>query len=133
MQLEDMCSDSEHAFSTVPPPGVAQSPPASTHHQPGRPGAAAPAVPGKTPASAAAAALFVRTVCDDTLNEDGRSVVCSCYDELLPTTALASTSQRSASYPEWEIKDGCVFFHIKAKETQPCKEIPSFQVINQPG
>ncbi|KAF0899522.1 hypothetical protein E2562_020004 [Oryza meyeriana var. granulata] len=32
--------------------------------------------------------------------------------------------------PEWEIKDGCVFFQ-KAKETQPCKEIPSLQVINQ--
>ncbi|KAL5231763.1 hypothetical protein ABZP36_030539 [Zizania latifolia] len=33
-------------------------------------------------------------------------------------------------HPEWEIKDGCVFFQ-KAKETQPCKEIPSLQVINQ--
>jgi hypothetical protein len=33
-------------------------------------------------------------------------------------------------HPEWEIKDGSVFFQ-KAKETQPCKEIPSLQVINQ--
>ncbi|KAG8046762.1 hypothetical protein GUJ93_ZPchr0008g13550 [Zizania palustris] len=98
MQLEDMCSDSEHAFSTVPPPGVAQSPPASTHHQPGRPGAAAPAVPGKTPASAAAAALFVRTVCDDTLNEDGRSVVCSCYDELLPYAESFKGNEAKVNY-----------------------------------
>ncbi|XP_073003239.1 26S proteasome non-ATPase regulatory subunit 8 homolog A-like [Typha latifolia] len=33
-------------------------------------------------------------------------------------------------HPEWEIKDGCVFFQ-KAKDSQPCKEIPSLQLINQ--
>ncbi|XP_039114620.1 26S proteasome non-ATPase regulatory subunit 8 homolog A [Dioscorea cayenensis subsp. rotundata] len=33
-------------------------------------------------------------------------------------------------HPEWEIKDGSVFFQ-KAKESQPCKEIPSLQLINQ--
>ncbi|KAJ6849360.1 26S proteasome non-ATPase regulatory subunit 8-like protein A [Iris pallida] len=32
--------------------------------------------------------------------------------------------------PEWEIKNGCVFFQ-KAKESQPCREIPSLQLINQ--
>ncbi|CAI0408779.1 unnamed protein product [Linum tenue] len=33
-------------------------------------------------------------------------------------------------HPEWEIKDGSVVFQ-KAKETAPCKEIPSLQLINQ--
>jgi len=33
-------------------------------------------------------------------------------------------------HPEWEIKNGAVFFQ-KAKESQPCKEIPSLQLINQ--
>ncbi|KAJ0970306.1 hypothetical protein J5N97_023183 [Dioscorea zingiberensis] len=33
-------------------------------------------------------------------------------------------------HPEWEINDKCVFFQ-KAKESQPCKEIPSLQLINQ--
>ncbi|KAE9603277.1 hypothetical protein Lal_00008309 [Lupinus albus] len=33
-------------------------------------------------------------------------------------------------HPEWEIKNGYVFFQ-KAKEYAPCKEIPSLQLINQ--
>uniref|UniRef100_A0A7N0UK37 PCI domain-containing protein n=2 Tax=Kalanchoe fedtschenkoi TaxID=63787 RepID=A0A7N0UK37_KALFE len=33
-------------------------------------------------------------------------------------------------HPEWEIKKGFVYFQ-KAKETAPCKEIPSLQLINQ--
>ena len=33
-------------------------------------------------------------------------------------------------HPEWEVKDGSVFFQ-KAKESAPCKEIPSLQLINQ--
>ncbi|XP_058100501.1 26S proteasome non-ATPase regulatory subunit 8 homolog A [Magnolia sinica] len=33
-------------------------------------------------------------------------------------------------HSEWEIKNGCVFFQ-KAKESAPCKEIPSLQLINQ--
>ncbi|XP_057455827.1 26S proteasome non-ATPase regulatory subunit 8 homolog A-like isoform X2 [Lotus japonicus] len=33
-------------------------------------------------------------------------------------------------HPEWEIKNGLVFFQ-KAKESAPCKEIPSLQLINQ--
>lgn len=33
-------------------------------------------------------------------------------------------------HPEWEIKNGSVFFQ-KAKESAPCKEIPSLQLINQ--
>ncbi|MED6192869.1 26S proteasome non-ATPase regulatory subunit 8 A [Stylosanthes scabra] len=33
-------------------------------------------------------------------------------------------------HPEWEIKNGCVYFQ-KAKESAPCKEIPSLQLINQ--
>ncbi|KAJ3693497.1 hypothetical protein LUZ60_008977 [Juncus effusus] len=36
----------------------------------------------------------------------------------------------SEEHPEWEIKGNCVFFQ-KAKESQPCKEIPSLQLINQ--
>ncbi|KAF5729764.1 26S proteasome non-ATPase regulatory subunit RPN12A [Tripterygium wilfordii] len=48
---------------------------------------------------------------------------------------LFSSDKELADYikedhPEWEIKDGCVFFQ-KAKETAPCKEIPSLQLINQ--
>lgn len=33
-------------------------------------------------------------------------------------------------HPDWEVKDGLVVFQ-KAKETAPCKEIPSLQLINQ--
>ncbi|XP_052209623.1 26S proteasome non-ATPase regulatory subunit 8 homolog A [Diospyros lotus] len=33
-------------------------------------------------------------------------------------------------HPEWEIKDGYVIFQ-RAKESAPCKEIPSLQLINQ--
>ncbi|KAJ7968871.1 26S proteasome non-ATPase regulatory subunit 8 [Quillaja saponaria] len=33
-------------------------------------------------------------------------------------------------HPEWEIKNDFVFFQ-KAKESAPCKEIPSLQLINQ--
>ncbi|KAL6349552.1 hypothetical protein AAG906_034209 [Vitis piasezkii] len=33
-------------------------------------------------------------------------------------------------HPEWEIKNGHVFFQ-RAKESAPCKEIPSLQLINQ--
>lgn len=33
-------------------------------------------------------------------------------------------------HPEWEMKDGFVFFQ-RAKESVPCKEIPSLQLINQ--
>ncbi|KAF8379735.1 hypothetical protein HHK36_029183 [Tetracentron sinense] len=33
-------------------------------------------------------------------------------------------------HPEWEMKNGVVFFQ-KAKESAPCKEIPSLQLINQ--
>ncbi|CAN0840903.1 26S proteasome non-ATPase regulatory subunit 8 homolog A [Linum grandiflorum] len=33
-------------------------------------------------------------------------------------------------HPEWETKDGFVVFQ-KAKESAPCKEIPSLQLINQ--
>ncbi|OAY74080.1 26S proteasome non-ATPase regulatory subunit 8 homolog A [Ananas comosus] len=33
-------------------------------------------------------------------------------------------------HPDWETKNGCVFFQ-KAKESQPSKEIPSLQLINQ--
>ncbi|GLT25203.1 hypothetical protein SLA2020_003480 [Shorea laevis] len=35
-----------------------------------------------------------------------------------------------AEHREWEVKDGAVFFQ-KAKESTPCKEIPSLQLINQ--
>ncbi|CAN1299844.1 Putative 26S proteasome non-ATPase regulatory subunit 8 homolog B [Linum perenne] len=33
-------------------------------------------------------------------------------------------------HPEWETKDGFIVFQ-KAKESAPCKEIPSLQLINQ--
>ncbi|GKU90840.1 hypothetical protein SLEP1_g4784 [Rubroshorea leprosula] len=35
-----------------------------------------------------------------------------------------------AEHREWEVKDGAVFFQ-KAKESTPCKEIPSLQLIDQ--
>ncbi|ERN14062.1 hypothetical protein AMTRI_Chr01g111400 [Amborella trichopoda] len=48
---------------------------------------------------------------------------------------MFSSDQELAQYvaeehPEWEIRNGCVFFQ-KAKESAPCKEIPSLQLINQ--
>ncbi|CAN7026415.1 unnamed protein product [Brassica oleracea var. botrytis] len=48
---------------------------------------------------------------------------------------LFSSDQELLTYvneehPEWEVKDGFVVFQ-KAKETAPCKEIPSLQLINQ--
>ncbi|CAL5438805.1 unnamed protein product [Camellia sinensis] len=36
----------------------------------------------------------------------------------------------SEEHPEWDIKNGFVIFQ-KAKESAPCKEIPSLQLINQ--
>jgi len=33
-------------------------------------------------------------------------------------------------HSEWEIKNGFVYLQ-KAKESTPCKEIPSLQLINQ--
>ncbi|KAJ7947153.1 26S proteasome non-ATPase regulatory subunit 8 [Quillaja saponaria] len=33
-------------------------------------------------------------------------------------------------HPDWEIKNGLVFFQ-KAKESAPCREIPSLQLINE--
>ncbi|PKU60481.1 26S proteasome non-ATPase regulatory subunit RPN12A [Dendrobium catenatum] len=48
---------------------------------------------------------------------------------------MFSSDQELSTYieedhPEWEIKNGFVFFQ-KAKDSQPCKEIPSLQLINQ--
>ncbi|KAG7587648.1 Proteasome component (PCI) domain [Arabidopsis suecica] len=48
---------------------------------------------------------------------------------------LFSSDQELLTYvkeehPEWEVKEGFVVFQ-KAKETAPCKEIPSLQLINQ--
>lgn len=34
-------------------------------------------------------------------------------------------------HPEWEIKNNNSVFFQKAKESAPCKEIPSLQLINQ--
>ncbi|BAB08437.1 unnamed protein product [Arabidopsis thaliana] len=48
---------------------------------------------------------------------------------------LFSSDQQLLTYvneehPEWEVKDGLVVFQ-KTRETAPCKEIPSLQLINQ--
>lgn len=43
---------------------------------------------------------------------------------------LLSVFARWQEHPDWETKNGCVFFQ-KAKESQPSKEIPSLQLINQ--
>ncbi|XP_028753180.1 26S proteasome non-ATPase regulatory subunit 8 homolog A-like [Neltuma alba] len=48
---------------------------------------------------------------------------------------LFSSDQELVKYineehPEWEVLNGAVYFH-KAKESAPCKEIPSLQLINQ--
>ncbi|OMO57300.1 SAC3/GANP/Nin1/mts3/eIF-3 p25 [Corchorus olitorius] len=56
-------------------------------------------------------------------------------DLLAKTMLLFSSDQELLEYikdehPEWEVKNGSVYFQ-KAKESAPCKEIPSLQLINQ--
>ncbi|KAF5935410.1 hypothetical protein HYC85_026539 [Camellia sinensis] len=43
---------------------------------------------------------------------------------------LTKTVRKYHEHPEWEIKNGFVIFQ-KAKESAPCKEIPSLQLINR--
>ncbi|CAL5437847.1 unnamed protein product [Camellia sinensis] len=43
---------------------------------------------------------------------------------------LLAKTVSEKEHPEWEIKNGFVIFQ-KAKESAPCKEIPSLQLINQ--
>ncbi|KAJ6792816.1 26S proteasome non-ATPase regulatory subunit 8-like protein A [Iris pallida] len=79
----------------------------------------------------------------DLLAKTVRDEIAGCsekaYDYLSINDAkeilMFSSDQELSQYiieehPEWEVKDGCVFFQ-KAKESQPCKEIPSLQLINQ--
>ncbi|CAD5196158.1 26S proteasome non-ATPase regulatory subunit 8 homolog A [Musa acuminata AAA Group] len=79
----------------------------------------------------------------DLLAKTVRDEIAGCsekaYDYLSINNAkkilMFSTDQELSEYiteehPEWEIKNGCVFFQ-KAKESQPCKEIPALQLINQ--
>ncbi|XP_040869834.1 uncharacterized protein [Glycine max] len=79
----------------------------------------------------------------DLLAETVRDEIAGCsekaYDYLSIKDAkqmfLFSSDQELLEYikeehPEWEIKNGSVFFQ-KAKESAPCKEIPSLQLINQ--
>uniref|UniRef100_A0A7N0R9H5 PCI domain-containing protein n=1 Tax=Kalanchoe fedtschenkoi TaxID=63787 RepID=A0A7N0R9H5_KALFE len=79
----------------------------------------------------------------DLLAKTVRDEIAGCsekaYDYLTVNDAkqilLFSSDNELAEYikedhPEWEIKNGCVYFQ-KAKETAPCKEIPSLQLINQ--
>ncbi|XP_068654378.1 26S proteasome non-ATPase regulatory subunit 8 homolog A-like isoform X1 [Aristolochia californica] len=78
--------------------------------------------------------LLAKTVRDEIAGCSERA-----YDYLSVADAkqimMFSSDQELADYigvehPEWEIKDGSVIFQ-KAKETVPCKEIPSLQLINQ--
>ncbi|KAL5998904.1 26S proteasome non-ATPase regulatory subunit 8 A [Asimina triloba] len=79
----------------------------------------------------------------DLLAKTVRDEIAGCsekaYDYLSISDAkkilMFSSDQELSDYitedhPEWEIKNGCVFFQ-KAKESAPCKEIPSLQLINQ--
>ncbi|WOL18494.1 26S proteasome non-ATPase regulatory subunit [Canna indica] len=79
----------------------------------------------------------------DLLAKTVRDEIAGCsekaYDYLSINDAkkilMFSSDQQLSEYiaeehTEWEIKDGCVFFQ-KAKESQPCKEIPALQLINQ--
>ncbi|XP_066353333.1 26S proteasome non-ATPase regulatory subunit 8 homolog A-like [Miscanthus floridulus] len=79
----------------------------------------------------------------DLLAKTVRDEIAGCsekgYDSLSVSDAkqmLMFTSDQdlheyiTEEHPEWEIKNGAVFFQ-KAKESQPCKEIPSLQLINQ--
>ncbi|KAG7584628.1 CSN8/PSMD8/EIF3K [Arabidopsis thaliana x Arabidopsis arenosa] len=79
----------------------------------------------------------------DLLAKTIRDEIAGCsekaYDYVSITDArqmlLFSSDQELLTYvkeehPEWEVKDGFVVFQ-KAKETAPCKEIPSLQLINQ--
>ncbi|KAG0448215.1 hypothetical protein HPP92_027936 [Vanilla planifolia] len=79
----------------------------------------------------------------DLLAKTVRDEIAGCsekaYDFLTIADAkkilMFSSDQELSDYiaeehPEWEIKNGCLFFQ-RAKESQPCKEIPSLQLINQ--
>lgn len=79
----------------------------------------------------------------DLLAKTVRDEIAGCsekaYDSLSVNDAqqmlLFSSDQELLEYsreehPEWEIKNGLVIFQ-KAKESAPCKEIPSLQLINQ--
>ncbi|PKA64093.1 26S proteasome non-ATPase regulatory subunit RPN12A [Apostasia shenzhenica] len=79
----------------------------------------------------------------DLLAKTVRDEIAGCsekaYDYLsiadAKTVLMFSSDQDLSNYvteehPEWEIKNGCVFFQ-KAKDSQPCKEIPSLHLINQ--
>ncbi|XVF56499.1 hypothetical protein PTKIN_Ptkin06aG0126100 [Pterospermum kingtungense] len=79
----------------------------------------------------------------DLLAKTVRDEIAGCgekaYDYLSINDArqmlLFSSDQELLEYikeehPEWEVKNGFVFFQ-KAKESAPCKEIPSLQLINQ--
>ncbi|XP_054776704.1 26S proteasome non-ATPase regulatory subunit 8 homolog A [Prosopis cineraria] len=79
----------------------------------------------------------------DLLAKTVRDEIAGCsekaYDYLSINNArqmlLFSSDQELFEYmkeehPEWEVLNGAVHFH-KAKESAPCKEIPSLQLINQ--
>ncbi|XP_050943063.1 26S proteasome non-ATPase regulatory subunit 8 homolog A isoform X2 [Cucumis melo] len=78
----------------------------------------------------------------DLLAKTVRDEIAGCsekaYDYLSINDArqmlLFSSDQELLDYvkehPEWEITNGVVYFQ-KAKESAPCKEIPSLQLINQ--
>ncbi|KAE8691118.1 26S proteasome non-ATPase regulatory subunit 8-like protein A [Hibiscus syriacus] len=79
----------------------------------------------------------------DLLAKTVRDEIAGCsekaYDYLSINDArqmlLFSSDQELLEYvkeehPEWEVKNGSVIFQ-KAKESTPCKEIPSLQLINQ--
>lgn len=78
--------------------------------------------------------LLARTVRDEIAGCSEKA-----YDSLTVKDAkqmlLLNSDQELFEYiqeehPEWEVKNGMVFFQ-KAKDSAPCKEIPSLQLINQ--
>ncbi|KAG0448370.1 hypothetical protein HPP92_027865 [Vanilla planifolia] len=79
----------------------------------------------------------------DLLAKTVRDEIAGCSEKVYDFLTIAdakkilmfSSDQELSDYiaeehPEWEIKNGCLFFQ-RAKESQPCKEIPSLQLINQ--
>ncbi|KAF3778118.1 26S proteasome non-ATPase regulatory subunit 8-like protein A [Nymphaea thermarum] len=77
--------------------------------------------------------LLAKTVCEEIAGCSEKA-----YDYLTIVVAkqilIFSSEQEILEYiteehPDWEVRNGCVFFQ-KAKETTPCKEIPSLQLIS---
>ncbi|KAL2524932.1 26S proteasome non-ATPase regulatory subunit 8A [Abeliophyllum distichum] len=78
--------------------------------------------------------LLAKTVRDEIAGCSEKAYDCLSINDVRQIL-LFSSDQELVEYikkehPEWEIENGFVFFQ-RAKESVPCKEIPSLQLINQ--